>query len=168
MKIAPPYALHRAGRANVGPPGGRNSQGRLRALHIGGLTADQRQNDSKGDRADHGCFSARVSIVTCTDIPGRRRSLLFCPSLTVIRTGMRWAILTKLPAALSGEMALNSTPAAGEILCTLPWKVSPLSASTVKVTYWPTRTSASWVSLRLAITQCCGGTSEVRWGPALT
>ncbi len=71
---------------------------------IGGLTADQRQNDSKGDRADHGCFSARVSIVTCTDIPGRRRSL-FCPSLTVIRTGMRWAILTKLPVALSGDGA---------------------------------------------------------------
>ena len=94
---------------NVGPPGGRNGQGRLRALHIGGLTADQRQNDSRA--------TGRIWLFLRTGInshlhrhPRRRRSLLFCPSLTVIRTGMRWAILTKLPVALSAEMALNSHP----------------------------------------------------------
>ena len=85
-----------------------------------------------------------------------------------MRTGMRWAILTKLPVALSGEMALNSTPVAGEMLCTVPLNVSPFSASTLKVVGWPMRICASWVSFILAITQCCGGTSEVKWVPALT
>lgn len=33
-----------------------------------------------------------------------------------MRTGIRWAILTKLPVALSGEMALNSTPVAEDAL----------------------------------------------------
>ncbi|SVM49069.1 Uncharacterised protein [Klebsiella pneumoniae] len=85
-----------------------------------------------------------------------------------MRTGMRWAIFTKLPVALSGEMALNSTPVAGEMLCTVPVNFSLFSASTVKVTGCPTRTCASWVSLRFAISQCCGGTSEVRCVPAVT
>jgi hypothetical protein len=46
--------------------------------------------------------------------------------LTSLVPPQHW-ILTKLPVALSGEIALNSTPVAGEILCTLPWKVSPIS-----------------------------------------
>jgi hypothetical protein len=37
-----------------------------------------------------------------------------------MRTGIRWAILTKLPVALSGVIALNSTPVAGEMLSTRP------------------------------------------------
>ncbi|VTN08580.1 Uncharacterised protein [Raoultella terrigena] len=78
-------------------------------------------------------------MVTCTDMPGRRCWLFFCPSSTAMRTGIRWAILTKLPVALSGEMALNSTPVAGEMLWTTPLNFSPLSASTLKVAAWPIR-----------------------------
>ena len=51
---------------------------------------------------------------------------------------------------------------------TVPVNFSLFSASTVKVTRCPTRTCASWVSFRFAISQCCGGTSEVRCVPAVT
>jgi hypothetical protein len=50
----------------------------------------------------------------------------------LMRTGMRWAILTKLPVALSGVITENSEPVAGEICSTCPRIFAWFRASTVK------------------------------------
>ncbi len=47
------------------------------------------------------------------------------PASSAIRTGMRWATLTKLPEALSGGSSEKRAPVPPERLSTFPWSVLP-------------------------------------------
>lgn len=163
MKIVLLYIFYWVGWVNVGLSGGKNGQGWLCVLYIGGLIVDQCQNDSKGDWVDYGCFFVWVLIVICIDIFGCRCLLLFCLLLIVICIGMCWVILMKLLVVLFGEMVLNFILVVGEIFCILLWKVLLLSVFMVKVIGWLMCILVNWVFLRLVIIQCCGGISEVRW-----
>ena len=67
-----------------------------------------------------GSAEVRISTSTTTDRPGRSRPFCATSGLTVTRTGTRWTILVKLPVAFSGGSRLNTAPAAGETLSTVP------------------------------------------------
>ncbi len=61
-----------------------------------------------------------MSMLGCTDMPGRRSpDVALSPSSTIL-TGMRCTTLVKLPVALSGGSSANSWPLAGARLSTWP------------------------------------------------
>ena len=69
-----------------------------------------------------------------------------------MRTGTRCTTFVKLPVALSGGSSANFEPVAALTLSTHPIAVAPPYASTSISTGWPTRMSASCVSLKFAVT----------------
>src|SRR5262249_59598199 len=61
-----------------------------------------------------------VLMVVIADMPDRRRSARRWSGSRTIFTGIRCAILVKLPLALSGGRRLNSAPVPGEMVSTRP------------------------------------------------
>ena len=59
-------------------------------------------------------------VVLVRDMPARSRFCFATSFGTRMRTGSRCTILVKLPVALSGGSSVNTEPAAGEMLSTVP------------------------------------------------
>ena len=90
--------------------------------------------------------------VTVLERPGRRRSSPGWPGSRLIRTGMRWTILVKLPVPGSNGSSENCEPEPGAKLSTSPFSGRPGRASTSIVAGWPTSIRSTWVSLKFAVT----------------
>src|SRR4051812_8843563 len=95
-------------------------------------------------------LSGRGLRVDVHDDGHTRRSASSGPklSLTRSRTGTRCTTFVKLPVALSGGRSANLEPVAALTLSTQPFTDFPPYASTSISAGWPTRMSASCVSLK--------------------
>ncbi len=96
--------------------------------------------------ARHG-LQLRVSMVTVTERPRRRRCSGSASGASRILTGSRWTTFTQLPVAFSAGSRLKTLPVPAERLSTVPAKDFEPSRSVRRVTCWPGCTRASWVSL---------------------
>ena len=80
MKIAPPELFRRAGGTESARHLRRDLQRRLRRFDVDGLASGKHNRQHQtGYPGEGSLFASRVSMVTCTDMPGAAaRNLLAC------------------------------------------------------------------------------------------